>query len=94
MGEFEKQALEGADLKPWLWWRYIDDGLCRIPKNNKNECQLEVLNKLNSMDMDIKWTSDPIGPLTPFLDLEISETGTVKTYHKPSSGQGRSRSEF
>ena len=25
MGEFEKQALEGSDLKPWLWWRYIDD---------------------------------------------------------------------
>ena len=74
------------DLNPPTWWRYIDDGLCRIPKNNKNECQVEVLNKLNSMDRDIKWTSDPIGPLTPFLDLEISETGTVKTYHKPSSG--------
>ena len=25
MGDFEERALENYDLKPWVWWRYIDD---------------------------------------------------------------------
>ena len=25
MGKFEKQALEGAKIKPYVWWRFLDD---------------------------------------------------------------------
>ena len=75
------------DLNPPSWWRYIDDALCHLPKNNIFNHKDFILNKINKMDQKIQWTSDPLSKITPFLDLAINQdTGKVSTFHKESAG--------
>ena len=46
MGRFEKQALEGAKIKPYVWWRYLDD-IFMIWTGNEDELRefIEYLNQ-------------------------------------------------
>ena len=75
------------DLNPPTWWRFIDDALCQLPKGKEKSAQILVLDKINSMDQKIQWTSEPFDNSTPFLDLAIDQsTGKVKTYHKETAG--------
>ena len=69
MGEFEKQALEGADLKPWLWWRYIDD-IFMIWEHGE-ESLLKFIDYLNEIHPTIKFTYKYSRDSIEFLDVMV-----------------------
>ena len=79
MGEFEKQALEGADLKPWLWWRYIDD-IFMIWEHGE-ESLLKFIDYLNEIHPTIKFTYKYSRDSIEFLDVMVikEEGGGLKT---------------
>ena len=63
--------------------RYIDDALCRIPKNAAQVKVNTLHTILNSMDQNIKWTTDFQRPTqtTVFLDLEINNSSGTYAQH-------------
>ena len=71
MGRFEKQALEGAKIKPYVSGRYLDD-ICIIWTRNEDE-RKEFIEYLNSLHQTIKfYTSEQSLSSVAFLDTSVS----------------------
>ena len=69
MGKFEKQALHGAKIKPYIWWRYLDD-IFMIWTGNENELK-EFIDYSNNLSPTIKFTSEHSSTSIAFLDTSI-----------------------
>ena len=50
----KKQALKGAKIKPYVWWRYLDD-IFMIWTGNEDELR-EFIEYLNNLHRTIKFT--------------------------------------
>ena len=48
------------NYNPLTWARYIDDGLCVVPRNENQDYSNNFLDKLNALDQKINWTTEPI----------------------------------
>ena len=87
LDEFETNAIEEYHLKPWVWWRYIDDVF--LIWEHGEESLLEFLDYLNTLHPTIKFDS-PAQYSTKsldFLDVTVSRIGNrLKTdlYSKPT----------
>ena len=55
LDDFEKSAIDGFDLKPWVWWRYIDDVF--FIWEHGEESLNEFLSYLNTLHPTIKFES-------------------------------------
>ena len=78
MGDFEEKALEGATLKPWLWWRYIDDIF--LVWEHGEDSLLSFINYLNDLHPTIKFTYKYSKDSIEFLDVLVIREGTgIKT---------------
>ena len=85
MGRFEKQALEGAKIKPYVWWRYRDD-IFMIWTGNEDELR-EFIEYLNNLHPTIKFTSEQSSSSVAFFDTTVSlKDGKISTdlYVKPT----------
>ena len=87
MGEFEENAIDGFPLKPWVWWRYIDDVF--MIWEYGEETLNEFVEHLNGLDPNIKFER----PLKyskvaiDFLDVTVTRVDDrLKTdlYTKPT----------
>ena len=56
MADLEKHLLSDVDLKPYIWWRYIDD-IFLIWEHGEESLKL-FLEKINSIHPTIKFTAD------------------------------------
>ena len=78
VGDFEERALENYHLKPWVWWRYIDDIF--LVWEHGEEKLLEFIEYLNSISPHIKFTFKYSRESIEFLDvLVIKEGNSVHT---------------
>ena len=78
MGRFEKQALEGAKIRPYVWWRYLDD-IFMIWTGNEDELR-EFIEYLNDLHPTIKFTSEQSSSSVAFLDTTVSiKDGKIST---------------
>ena len=78
MGDFEVKALEGATLKPWVWWRYIDD-VFLIWEHGEDSLD-KFIDYLNSIHPTIKFTKKSSRTEIDFLDVLVSREGNrIKT---------------
>ena len=72
MGNFEQLAIENAPLKPFVWWRYIDDIFMIWTEGEDN---LKTFIKyINSIHPAIKFTheySNSSNQSLPFLDVQV-----------------------
>ena len=85
MEAFERRALEREELRPKLWWRYVDDTFVVIKKERLEP----FFEHLNSLDESIKLTmeTETTGGNLPFLDCLAQRVGNrIKTtlYRKPT----------
>ena len=86
MENFESRALQSSPNPPLLWKRFVDDTFVILKRAHKEE----FLTHINSVDNNIKFTTEEPGPdgSLPFLDILISpdEEGRLKTsvYRKPT----------
>ena len=75
LDDFEKDAIDGFHLKPWVWWRYIDDVF--FIWDHDEESLKEFLAYLNTLHPNIKfdspaqYSSDTLN----FLDVTVSRVG-------------------
>ena len=56
MTDLEKRLLSDIDLKPYIWWRYIDD-IFLIWEHGEESLKL-FLGKINKIHPTIKFTAD------------------------------------
>ena len=78
LGDHEEKALSEAELKPWLWWRYIDDVF--MIWEHGEESLNSFISYLNSLHPTIKFTSKFSREQIEFLDvLVIKEGNGIKT---------------
>ena len=56
MADLEKRLLSDIDLKPCIWWRYIDD-IFLIWEHGEKSLKL-FLEKINKIHPTIKFTAD------------------------------------
>ena len=70
MDKLEKELLENSDLKPWMWWRYIDD-IFMIWEHGEEELKI-FLEKLNTSHPSIKFTWKYSPKTIDFLDVQVS----------------------
>ena len=85
MADLEEKLLEQADLKPFIWWRYIDD-IFFIWEHGEESLK-EFIDKINSAHPTIKFTAEWSEKSINFLDVTvILEDGKIKTdlYVKPT----------
>ena len=73
MGDFEERALEGFELKPWLWWRYIDDIF--LIWQFGEESLKDFITYLNSIHPSIKFTFKYTHHSIDFLDVQVFKEG-------------------
>ena len=73
MGDFEEKALQGFELKPWLWWRYIDDIF--MVWEHGEESLLEFIGYLNDLHPTIKFTYKYSRDSIEFLDVLVIRDG-------------------
>ena len=73
MGEFEERALENYHLKPWVWWRYIDDIF--LVWEHGEEALIEFISYLNSIHPTIKFTHKYSRDSIEFLDVLVIREG-------------------
>jgi len=73
MGDLEETALENYRLKPWVWWRYIDDIF--LVWEHGEESLLEFLRYLNSIHPTIKFTHKYSRDCIEFLDVLVAREG-------------------
>ena len=69
MADLEKWLPSDIDLKPCIWWRYIDD-IFLIWEHGKESLKL-FLEKINSIHPTIKFTADGSYSLANFLDVKV-----------------------
>ena len=85
MADLEKRLLSDIDLKPYIWWRYIDD-IFLIWEHGEESLKL-FLEKINSIHPTIKFTADWSYSSVNFLDVKvIMKDGEIITdlYVKPT----------
>ena len=87
MGEFEENAIDDFPLKPWVWWRYIDD-IFMIWEYGE-ETLNEFFEHLNCLDPNIKLERPLKYPkiAIDFLDVTVTRVDDIlKTdlYTKPT----------
>ena len=85
IAELEEEVLREAELKPDLWWRYIDD-IFFIWEHGEEKLK-EFIDVLNKKHPTIKFTAEWSKTKTSFLDVSVSlENGKIKTdlYLKPT----------
>ncbi|WP_171480033.1 hypothetical protein, partial [Acinetobacter baumannii] len=76
--DFEEQALNSYHLKPWVWWRYIDDIF--LIWEHREESLMEFIEYLNGIHPSIKFTYKFSRESIEFLDvLVIKEGQNVQT---------------
>ena len=73
LGKFEEDALEGYELKPWVWWRFIDD-IFTIWEHGEEEF-LKFMEYLNSIDPNIQFTFKYSRECVEFLDVLVKRDG-------------------
>ena len=79
LGDFEKDTLTVANLKPWLLWRYIVD-IFRVWEHGE-ESLFEFIDYLNNLHPTLKFTYKYSRESIEFLDvLVIREEAGIKTY--------------
>ena len=72
VGNFEQLAIENAPLKPFVWWRYIDDIFIIWTEGEHN--LKTFIDYLNSIHPTIKFTheySNSSNQSLPFLDVHL-----------------------
>ena len=87
MGEFEENGMENFNLKPWVWWRYIDDVF--MIWEHGEETLKEFFTHLNSISPSIQFENPPKYSKVSidFLDVKVTRVGdSLKTdlYTKPT----------
>ena len=85
MADLEKRLLSDIDLKPYIWWRNIDD-IFLIWEHSEQSLKL-FLEKINSIHPTIKFTTDWSYSSLNFLDVKvIMKNGKIIThlYGKPT----------
>ena len=85
MTDLEKRFLSDIDLKPYIWWRYIDD-IFLIWEHDEEFLKL-FLEKINKIHPKIKFTADWSYSWVNFLDVKvIKRDGKIITdlYAKPT----------
>ena len=85
MTDLEKRLLSDIDLKPYIWWRYIDD-IFLIWEHGEESLKL-FLEKINKIHPTIKFTADWSCSSVNFLDVKvIMKDGKITTdlYVKPT----------
>ena len=75
MGDFEEKAIDGFPLKPWIWWRYIDD-IFMIWEHGEESLK-EFIHHLNNTNPFIKFeTPAKYSTLSvDFLDVKVTKIG-------------------
>ena len=71
MGYFEERFLDSCELKPWVWWRFLDD-VFMIWLHGEEELN-NFLSKLNSFHENIKFTWEISRQEIAFLDVWINK---------------------
>ena len=69
MADLEKWLLSDIDLKPYIWWRYIDD-IFLIWEHGEEFLKL-FLEKINKIHPTIKFTTDWSYSSVKFLDVKV-----------------------
>ena len=69
MADLEKRLLSDMDLKPCIWWRYIDD-IFLIWEHGEESFKL-FLKKINEIQPTIKFTPDWSYSSVNFLDVKV-----------------------
>ena len=85
MAELEEEILREKELKPYLWWRYIDD-IFFIWKHGKEKLR-EFIDVIIKKHPTIKFTTEWSKTQIHFLDVTVFlENGKIKTdlYVKPT----------
>ena len=85
MAELEEEILRKVELKPYLWWRYIDD-IFFIWEHGEEKLT-EFIDALNKKHPTIKFTAELSKTQIQFLDATVYlENGKIKTdlYFKPT----------
>ena len=78
MAELEEEILREVELKPYLWWRYIDD-IFFIWEHEEEKLK-EFIDVLNKKHPTIKFTAAWSKTQINFLDLTVYlENGKIKT---------------
>ena len=73
MGELEKKILSKIELKPYLWWRYIDD-IFFLWEHGEEKLK-KFIEYLNEKHPTIKFTAEWSQTLIDFLDVSVSFIG-------------------
>ena len=73
MAELEKAILEKCPLKPFIWWRYIDDIFLIWEHGEEN--LLKFVDILNSFHPTIKFTVNYSRSEIDFLDVKVKNCG-------------------
>ena len=85
MAQLEEEFLQLSPLKPWVWWRYIDD-VFMIWQYGEDELK-QFLEQLNSCHPTIKFTTDYSRESINFLDVRVIRCGDhliTDLYVKPT----------
>ena len=87
MGKFEQQAIDNFLVKPFIWWRFMDD-IFMIWTHGEEHLK-SFIGFLNSIHPSIKFTheySNSLHQTLPFLDVQapVSSTTTSKQISKQS----------
>ena len=78
MAELEEEILREVKLKPYLWWRYIDD-IFFISEHGAEKLK-KFIDVLNKKHPTIKFTAEWSKTKINFLDVTVSlENGKIKT---------------
>ena len=72
MAELEEKILSEIELKPYLWWRYIDDIFFLW---EHREEKLKFIEHLTEKHATIKFTAEWSQTLIDFLDVTVSLIG-------------------
>ena len=70
LADLEEQFLASSQLKPFVWWRYIDD-IFMIWQHGEENLKL-FLENLNSCHPTIKFTADYSSEKINFLDVQVT----------------------
>ena len=70
MGDLEEKLLTQFPLKPYLWWRYIDD-IFMVWTHGEDKLQ-DFINHINSLHSTIKFTHEFSKSHISFLDVTVS----------------------
>ena len=85
MGYLEEEFLDSCELRPWLWWRFLDDDFM-IWLHGEKELN-DFLARLNSFRKSIKFTWESSSEGISFLDVRVIKVnGAFQTdvFSKPT----------